>query len=312
MSLEQVEPIEKSQKQIIEDRIYIGNVDFKANEDDLKNFFENLSVDQVSIPSKTKNFGNKTITKHLGFAFVQFKQKEDADKAIELYNGKEFKNRKIYVKKAVAELTEEEKHQKNQLFKAKKEQAEKAKAEQVEKLKKKKKAKRIEKAKAKKALKAAAATDGDAETAPVATATEPTEPNDSGATKTPSGKASIDTIFITNLDYKANYKLLTNLFKDLKPKWIHLPIRRVPRHVYARQKSLGRSIFNKGIAFVKFSDEETQKKAIAEFNGKEINGRQIIVEAAVDARIPENAEEEADAAKTAETVEEATSVTAAK
>lgn len=33
-----------SDKQVIEQRIYIGNVDFKATEDDLRKHFEGLNV----------------------------------------------------------------------------------------------------------------------------------------------------------------------------------------------------------------------------------------------------------------------------
>lgn len=96
------------------------------------------------------------------------------------------------------------------------------------------------------------------------------------------------------MDYKVNVKTLSGLFKDLKPKWIHVPARRVP---YNRRGGRGgnfRRPFNKGIAFVKFANEETQKKAVAEFNGKEINGREIIVDIAIDSRIPKEDEAEED------------------
>lgn len=35
---------ETQSKPVIEDRIYVGNVDFKATEDELKELFEGLSV----------------------------------------------------------------------------------------------------------------------------------------------------------------------------------------------------------------------------------------------------------------------------
>lgn len=286
-----------SEKQPIEDRIYIGNVDFKASEDDLKQFFTGLTVTEIDIPSKTLKFGKKTVDKHLGFAFVQFKNKEEADIAIEKYNGKEFQNRKIYVKKAVPPPTEEEKQKKNELFKAKK-------AEQAAKVASVRKAKRSAKTKAKKAAKQAATDssvveDDGEKSEPVKEADgEKAEP------KLPEGEPSKDTIFITNLDYKVNYKVLNNLFKDLKPKWIHVPTRKVPYHVFKRQKARGKSIFNKGIAFVKFSNEETQANAIKEFNGKEIYGREIIVDVAIDARIPKDSEIDQEKEKVAEQVEE--------
>lgn len=293
------------EKTPIEDRIYIGNVDFKANEDDLKQFFEGLTVTDVDIPSKTLKLGKKTIEKHLGFAFIQFKDKEEADKAIEQFNGKEFKNRKIYVKKAVPPPTEEEKAKKNELFKAKKaEQAEKAKLRAKAKLEAKKEKKEVKETKEPKAKEPKAKEKEPKEKQPKELkepkVKEPKEPkeketaketeskDESKEDKIPDGKPSDDTIFITNLDYKVNYKVLNTLFKELKPKWIHVPTRQVSPFVLKRNKAMGRPIFNKGIAFVKFTDKENQLKAVEQFNGKEINGREIIVDIAVDARIPKD------------------------
>jgi RNA recognition motif-containing protein len=222
----------------------------------------------VEIPSKviTKN-PDKPITRHLGFAFAQFKTKEDADKAIEQFNGKKFQRRTIFIKKAVPPPTEEEKAARIEQFKAKKEAYSAEKQKKLEQKEKKQ---------------ATAKTD------------EPSNErdeiqNDKGE-KVPDGKPSTDTIFITNLDYRVSVKTLSSIFKDLKPKWIHVPTKKVPYHVLNKQKN--RRVLNKGIGFVKFSSEEIQKKAVAEFNGKEINGRPIIVDIAVDTRIPKDAEEE--------------------
>lgn len=223
------------------------------------------------------------IKKQLGFAFVQFENKADADKAIEDFNGKEFKGRKIYVKKAVPPPTPEEKQKKIEEFRAKK-------AEE--------KAKKVEESK-KAGESAVKPANGNAKPQKTKKKTKKAdkpanedETAEDASSKIPEGKPSSDTVFITNLDYNVNVKTLNGIFKDLKPKWIHVPTRRVPLHVLKRQRSKGRTIFNKGIAFVKFSDEETQKKAIAEFNGKDINGRNIIVDIAIDARIPKSDEKD--------------------
>lgn len=209
------------------------------------------------------------------------------------------------MKKAVPPPTEEEKQQKIDAFRAKKAEQKAKKAEQKAK-RAEEKAEKTEKedqatksdepltkeangeAKPKKTKKKAAkkADTPDGTTPDAATSSE--DPKD----KIPDGKASADTIFITNLDYKVDVKTLNRLFKELKPKWIHVPTRRVPFHILKRQKSKGRTVFNKGIAFVKFSNEDLQKQAIADFNGKELNGREIIVDIAIDARIPKPDTEE--------------------
>ncbi|KAL6450716.1 tcg1 Single-stranded TG1-3 DNA-binding protein [Candida maltosa Xu316] len=249
MSTEETKPL----KPLIEDRIYVGNVDFKATEDELKELFKDLKVSDVEIPFKESVKNGKTFKKHLGFAFVQFESKDDADKAIDQFNGQKFQRRNIFIRKAVPPPTEEEKKERVAIYRAKKEEEKKEKEEQ--------------KALAKKRREEA-------------TASSSANNGESGTATIPDGTPSTDTIFITNLDYKVNVKTL-----KLKPKWIHVPARKVPYNRRGRGGKFRRP-FNKGIAFVKFANEETQKQAVAEFNGKEINGREIIVDIAIDSRVP--------------------------
>ncbi|ODV81044.1 RNA-binding domain-containing protein [Suhomyces tanzawaensis NRRL Y-17324] len=271
-----------STKPVIEERVYLGNVDYKATEEDLKELFASLNVTEVDIPFKEITRGEKVLKRHLGFAFVQFASKEDADKAIEEFSGKKFHRRNVFIKKAIPPPTEDEKKERVEAFKAKKAlAASKAKA-------------KADKKEEKEAAAAAATAAAVAKKATRKTAKTTEE-------KVPEGKPSVDTIFVTNLDYKVDVKTLNNLFKELKPKWIHVPSRRVPYYILKKQQAEGRpkTFFNKGIAFVKFSSEEVQKKAVAEFNGKEINGREIIVDIAIDARVPkeEEAKDEQEQAK---------------
>jgi RNA recognition motif-containing protein len=215
---------------------------------------------EVEIPFKEITRANsKSYKRHLGFAFAQFETKEDADKAVEDFNGTKFQRRNIFIKKALPPATEEEKKEKLEAFKAKREAALKEKEEHKKLKEESKPAKKVS--------------------------------NGEGKERVPEGKASQDTIFVTNLDYKVDVKTLNGLFKDLKPKWIHVPTRRVPAHILKKQTGT-RAPFNKGIAFVKFADEETQKQAVAEYNGKELNGREIIVDVAIDARIPKTDDSE--------------------
>lgn len=217
----------------------------------------------------------KQVEKHLGFAFVQFEDKAEAEKAIETFNGKEFKGRNIYVKRALPVPTPEEKEKKVEAFKAKR--AEKLSQAKATKAKK----------QPKQTPKKTAKNGSSVETSAKKSESESTEDKSSSEepkAKIPEGKPSTDTIFITNLDYKVDVKTLNGIFKEYNPKWIHVPTKRVPFHILKRQRKKGRTVFNKGIAFIKFPSEEVQKKAIAEFNGKELNGRQIIVDIAVDAR----------------------------
>ncbi|KAI5958336.1 hypothetical protein KGF57_002692 [Candida theae] len=216
----------KTVKPVIEDRVYVGNVDYKATEDELKELFKDLNVTEVEIPFKEITRGERSFKRRLGFAFVQFASKEDADKAVADFNGHHFKRLNIFLRKAVPPATPEEKEAKAEAFRAKKQAREEKQAREDKKEKS----------------------------------------NGEGVTKT---RTSVNTIFVTNLDYKVGVRTLKEEFAELNPVWVHIP------------KNGRRS---KGIAFVSFKDEETQKKAVEQFNNKDINGREIRVEIAVDSK----------------------------
>ena len=111
----------KVTKPVIEDRIYVGNVDFKATEDELKELFQDLKVTEVEIPFKENTRGDKVFKRHLGFAFVQFENKDDADKAIATYNGQKFQRRNIFIKRLFHHQLKKKK-ERVEAFKAKREE----------------------------------------------------------------------------------------------------------------------------------------------------------------------------------------------
>lgn len=302
---------------VIEDRIYIGNVDYNVTEDELRDFFANTGVKSIEIPSKTWTRGDKEITRRLGFVFVLFDTKEAADKAVEDYNDKQFKDRKIFVKKALPPPTEEEKAKKGEEFRAKR-AAQKA-AKEAAAVSRQQHgvegadgavvessngdstastaasgdvATGAKKRRARKPKKKATAAAGSESASSEGTANgAETSPEGTGL-KVPEGSPSPDTIFITNLHYRVQQRTISNVFKELKPKWVHVPLRRVP---YRNRKTSAKApVFNKGIAFVKFANHDVQQEAINKFNGHEIEGRAIIVEVAIDTKERDVEEIEAD------------------
>ncbi|RLV86128.1 Regulator of rDNA transcription protein 5 [Meyerozyma sp. JA9] len=308
---------------VIEDRIYIGNVDYNATEEELREFFANTGVTSVEIPSKTLIRGKKEITRRLGFAFVSFESKEAADKAVEEFNDKQFKSRKIFVKKAVPPPTEEEKLKKSEEYKAKKAARQKEKAAKqaaavangdssVETTAaagetadlavngdqgahddkpsdaaatgkpSAPKKKKTRKPKKKVVAESDAASEPNSSDSAAATTPETAATTPGSAPKAPEGTPSPDTVFITNLHYQVRQRALISHFKELKPKWVHVPLRRVP---YRNRKEGNKApIYNKGIAFIKFPNHEVQQEAISKFNGHEIEGRAIVVEVAIDTK----------------------------
>jgi len=75
--------------------IYIGNLSFEAEEDDLRNIFDEYGkVSRISMP-KDRETGKKR-----GFAFVEMDSDEEEEKAIEALDGAEWMGRIIKVNKA--------------------------------------------------------------------------------------------------------------------------------------------------------------------------------------------------------------------
>lgn len=75
--------------------IYVGNLSYKVNEDDLKQLFEEYGeVSSVNLIS------DKYTGQSKGFGFVVMENKDEANKAIEGLNGREVDNREMKVNEA--------------------------------------------------------------------------------------------------------------------------------------------------------------------------------------------------------------------
>ncbi len=75
--------------------IYVGNLDYKVNEEDLRNLFE-----EFGNISSVKIIIDKYSGRSKGFGFVEME--EGGKNAIQELNGKTFKNREIIVNEARA------------------------------------------------------------------------------------------------------------------------------------------------------------------------------------------------------------------
>lgn len=73
-------------------RIYVGNLSYDVNEEELKEAFENYGeVTSVTIPRDGRS---------KGFGFVDMPKKEEAEAAIAAMNGQEFRGRVLTVSEA--------------------------------------------------------------------------------------------------------------------------------------------------------------------------------------------------------------------
>lgn len=75
--------------------IYVGNLDYKVDEDDLRGVFEDYgTVGSVQIISDKMSGRSK------GFGFVVMESQEEAEKAIKALNGATLESREIVVNEA--------------------------------------------------------------------------------------------------------------------------------------------------------------------------------------------------------------------
>ncbi|MBI5639844.1 MAG: RNA-binding protein [Nitrospirae bacterium] len=76
-------------------RLYVGNISFKATEDDLRDLFS-----QAGEVGSVKLIKDAATGRLRGFGFVEMTSDEDGKKAITLFNGKQFMDRSIVVNEA--------------------------------------------------------------------------------------------------------------------------------------------------------------------------------------------------------------------
>ena len=76
-------------------KLYVGNLPFKVREEDLQSLFQQAgAVESVNI------IRDKFSGQSRGFGFVEMSSPEDAEKAIQMFNGHSMENREIVVNEA--------------------------------------------------------------------------------------------------------------------------------------------------------------------------------------------------------------------
>jgi len=76
-------------------KLYVGNLPFKVREEDLQSLFQQAgAVESVNI------IRDKFSGQSRGFGFVEMSSPEDAEKAIQMFNGHNMENREIVVNEA--------------------------------------------------------------------------------------------------------------------------------------------------------------------------------------------------------------------
>ena len=79
-------------------KLYVGNLDYATTSDQLRELFAQAGtvIDAVVITHKDTG-------RSRGFGFIEFENEEDAKKAIDMFNDKDFQGRKLVVNEAKAQ-----------------------------------------------------------------------------------------------------------------------------------------------------------------------------------------------------------------
>lgn len=76
----------------MEAKLFVGNLSYSTTEDDLKTLFAQAGAVKSVALIKDRESGRSK-----GFAFVEFETQVEAEKAISMFDGKEFQGRQIKV-----------------------------------------------------------------------------------------------------------------------------------------------------------------------------------------------------------------------
>jgi RNA recognition motif-containing protein len=96
------------------------------------------------------------------------------------------------------------------------------------------------------------------------------------------GVPSKTKVMVANLPYDLSEEKLKELFTEFSPSSAKIALRPIPRFMVRKLQARGEARKGRGFGFVTLASEELQQKAVAEMNGKEIEGREIAVKVAID------------------------------
>jgi cold-inducible RNA-binding protein len=78
-----------------QNRLFVGNLSFQTMENDLQDYFS-----QAGVVTSVNLMLDRATGRSRGFAFVEFASAEEANKAVEQFQGKEFQGRALTVNNA--------------------------------------------------------------------------------------------------------------------------------------------------------------------------------------------------------------------
>ncbi|EHK20344.1 uncharacterized protein TRIVIDRAFT_127694, partial [Trichoderma virens Gv29-8] len=298
-------------------RLYIGNLAYATTEGELKDFFKSYLVESVSIPK------NPRTDRPVGYAFVDLSTPNEADRAIAELSGKEILERKVSVQLArkpepAGEKPEGANGEGSGAEGTRRRASGRGRGRGRGRGGRGGRGGRNATGGDEKKEDASADAAGEAEPLKDITNTASDEAkgdkNDKKNQNRPQrerrergppadGIPSKTKVMVANLPYDlTEEKKLLELFKEYEPSSAKIALRPIPRFMIKKLQARGEARKGRGFGFVTLASEELQQKAVAEMNGKEIEGREIAVKVAIDS--PDKTDEEANAPAAANGTEE--------
>ncbi|KAK6957684.1 hypothetical protein Daesc_000471 [Daldinia eschscholtzii] len=272
-------------------RLYIGNLAYATTEGELKDFFKNYLVESVSIPK------NPRTDRPVGYAFVDLSTPTEAERAIAELSGKEILERKVSVQLArtpqpAGEKAEGATNGEGGAEGSRRRSSGRGRGRGRGRAGRAGRGGRTEGGKddAPATEAGANATAADSEVLPLTDITNKADADkaDKTAKKGPTRERRERGPPADGIPSKNKLK---ELFNDYQPSSAKIALRPIPRFMIKKLQARGEPRKGRGFGFVTLASEELQQKAVAEMNGKEIEGREIAVKVAIDS--PDKTDEEA-------------------
>jgi len=264
-------------------RLYIGNLAYATTEAELKQFFSGYDVETTSIPV------NPRTNRPVGYAFVDLKTSEEAEKAISNLSGQEILERKVSVQLA-------RKPDQSGPFDSVAEGVDGERKRSVG------RGRGRGRGRGGRGRGGARADGAGPETTDVTETPLPltdvtadankAAPASDEKTRTPrvpkqrgppeDGIPSTTKVMVANLPYDLSEDKLKELFVAYQPSSAKIALRPIPRFMVKKLAARNEPRKGRGFGFVTLASEELQQKAVEEMNGKEIEGREIAVKVAID------------------------------
>ncbi|RYP90085.1 hypothetical protein DL770_003777 [Monosporascus sp. CRB-9-2] len=277
-------------------RLYIGNLAYATTEGELKEFFKGYLVESVSIPK------NPRTDRPVGYAFVDLSTPTEAERAIAELSGKDILERKVSVQLARTPQPAGEKSEAG------------ANGEGAEGTRRRSSGRGRGRGRGRTGRAGRAGRSDGKEDAPTAEGvadtnaapanhevlplTDITNKTDTDNTQKKKenrpprerrergppadGIPSKNKVMVANLPYDLTEDKLKELFEAYEPSSAKIALRPIPRFMIKKLQARGEPRKGRGFGFVTLASEEMQQKAVAEMNGKEIEGREIAVKVAID------------------------------